>query len=139
MPRTVSSFFFRLILGLFFIFLGLWGILPDVDESVFSLFQRANQAPWLWEVIFGLVELACGAFLASSAFIRIGSRTMSNVTSIVLIFWLLRILVSKVFFGITVNDSGIAFHPAFSVWILVLLVELLVAACLWLLLKALND
>lgn len=137
MPRTVSSFFFRLILGLFFIFLGLWGILPNVDESVFTLVRSANYQ-WL-EIIFGLVELACGAFLASSAFIRIGSRTMSNVTSIVLIFWLLRILVSKVFFGITVNDSGIAFHPAFSVWILVLLVELLVAACLWLLLKALND
>jgi hypothetical protein len=137
MPRTVSSFFFRLILGLFFIFLGLWGILPNIDESVFTLVRTAN-FQWL-EVLFGLVELACGGFLTVSAFMRIGSRTMSNVTSVVLIFWLLRILVSKVFFGITVNDSGIAFHPVFSVWILVLLVELLVAACLWLLLKALND
>jgi len=137
MPRTVSSFFFRFILGLFFIFLGLWGIFPNIDESVFTLVRTAN-FQWL-EVLFGLVELACGAFLAVSAFMRISSRTMSNVTSVVLIFWLLRILVSKVFFGITVNDSGIFFHPVFSVWILVLLVELLVASCLWLLLKALND
>jgi hypothetical protein len=137
MPRTVSSFFFRLILGLFFVFLGLWGVLPNVDESVFTLVRNAD-LQWL-EVLFGLVELACGAFLAVSAFVRISSRTMSNATLVILLFWLVRVAVTKIFFGIRVNDSGVFFYPAFSVWILVLLVELLIAACLWLLLKALND
>jgi hypothetical protein len=137
MPRTVSSFSFRLVLGGFFIFLGLWGILPNVDESVFTL-VRAHDLQWL-EVLFGLVELACGCFLAVSAFVHIRAKTMSNVTLVVLLFWLMRILVSKVFFGIRFNDSGLFFLPVFSVWILVLLVELLIASCLWLLLKALND
>lgn len=137
MPRTLSSFSFRVVLGAFFVFLGLWGILPNVDESVFTLVRTAD-LQWL-EILFGLVELACGGFLVASAFVRIPSRTMSSVTLLILVFWLLRILVSKFFSGLRFNDSGLTFIPSFSVWILVLCVELLIASCLWLLLKALND
>lgn len=137
MPRTMSSFFFRIVLGAFFVFLGLWGILPNVDESVFTLVRGADMQ-WL-EIVFGLVELACGLFLAASAFVHIPSRTMSNVSLLILVFWLLRIVISKVFFGLRFSDSGVTFIPVFSVWILVLCVELLIAACLWLLLKALNE
>jgi hypothetical protein len=135
MSKAVSTVFFRITLGAFFVFLGLWGVLPNVDEGVFSL---NNNVQWI-EVVFGLVEMTCGAFLAASAFMSMRAKTMTAVTAVILVFWLLRIFMSKILWGVRINDSGIAFHPAFHIWILVLCCELLVASCLWLLLKALRD
>ncbi len=135
MAKSPSTFAFRLSLGIFFIFLGLWGVLPNVDEGIFSL---NNRVQWI-EVVFGLVELVCGAFLAISAFVRLRLKTVSSATAVILVFWLLRVFLSRVLWGMTFTDAGIGFHPVFHVWILVLSCELIIASCLWILLKALKE
>lgn len=117
----------RISLGIFLTLLGIMGIVPNLDESVFSL----NNSYSALEVMFGIVELICGVFIIMSMFTMFSRKIKYQVSLIILIFWLARIGISKILFGFTVNANGIFFYPNMAVWLLVLSCELIIAACLW--------
>ena len=125
----------KLSLGIFFVLIGLFGILTNVEESVFSL-RNANIS---LEIIFGIIEFVCGAFIIISMFTVFTRKVKYTVSIIVLVLWLIRIVASKFFFGIVINSRGIFFRPSFSDWLIVLSCELIIAACLWLNLKTYQD
>lgn len=125
---------FKVLVSLFFIILGFAGIIPNVDESVFSL---NNSAPTL-EVLFGVVELVCGLFIFASIFTFIPKKTVSLVTLIILIFWLVRIVLTKVLWGLSLSGGNLNFHPSFIAWLLVLCCELIIATALFAVYKK-ND
>jgi hypothetical protein len=126
MKRSLSTVLSRFSLGAFFCVLGLFGLLPNVNESVFSL-RDAYQ--WL-EVLFGVIELASGAFLVAAAFMWLSEKTTRSASLVVLIFWLVRIFLTKIVWGLDLSD-GIVFLPSFSVWLIVLCVEFIVAAAIF--------
>ena len=52
----------RIITGLFFVVLGILGILPSIEEGIFSL----NNNNILLEQLFGIIELICGVILLAA-------------------------------------------------------------------------
>lgn len=135
MTRRVSLVLVRFSLGLFFIVLGIAGVLPSIDESIFS-FPNSYRT---LELVFGLAELLCGIFILSGVFVRIKQKTTFFATLVVVIIWLARIALTKIVWGLTINDSGIFFHPTFFIWLIVLSVELVVASALHLLMRAYDK
>jgi hypothetical protein len=129
--NRVSVKLLRLSLGLFFIVLGIIGVIPRVQESVFSLNDNFGL-----EIIFGVVELVCGLILIAGLMTFLRKKAVSIASAVVFCFWILRVVLSKFIWGISAGNHGIIFRPLFSVWILVLSVELVIAAGLFLVYRA---
>jgi hypothetical protein len=127
----ISIKLLRVALGLFFLVLGIIGVIPRLQESVFTL----NDTYGL-EIIFGVVELICGIVLIAGLFPFVRKRMVSIASLVVLGFWLLRILLSKFIWGLSIGNSGVFFQPVFSTWILVLSTELVIAAALYIVYRA---
>ncbi len=119
--------FIRISLGIFLVLLGILGIVPSLDESVFSLQNSYTSL----EVLFGVIELVCGLFILISLFTVFSRKIKYQVSIIIFVLWSARILISKLVFGFTVNSQGIFFYPNMGTWLLVLSCELIIASCLW--------
>ncbi len=131
MNRIVSVKILRLTLGLFFIVLGIIGVVPQLQESVFTL----NDNYYL-EIIFGAVDLVCGIILIVGLLTFARKKAIATASIVVFFFWLLRIILTKFVWGLTIGNSGIYFKPFFSVWLLILAVELVIAAALYVVYQA---
>ncbi|HOX92898.1 MAG TPA: hypothetical protein PLC54_08230 [Spirochaetales bacterium] len=83
------------------------------------------------EIVFGVIELACGAFLLYDAIARMPSKTSGMVLVIILILWLARIVWTQLFQGLDTNSKGLVFHPGFWAWMLTTATDLVIAAGLW--------
>ena len=125
----------RFSLGLFFIILGVLGVVRTVEESVFSL---NNHYPTL-EIVFGIVEMICGLFLILSKFTPLTRAVKQKVSVIIFFFWAARVILSKVVWGIVIGNGGFYFRPSLSTWLLVLSCELIIASCLWLNMQTYSD
>ena len=112
------------IIGIFFLLLGLMGVLPNVDEGVFAISNRHIYV----ELVFGIVELLCGAILILSLFTFMHRRTIHRASMLIFFFWLAQIFFSKVVWGLP-NGS---FAGVLN-WLLIVSVESIVAASVWLL------
>ncbi len=126
-PKFSPTLAVKISIGIFFVLIGLMGVLPTVQESVFSL---TDQYLYL-EVIFGVVEIACGAFILASIFTFFTKKIKYTMSMIILVFWGARIILTKLVWGFRLTAAGIIFLPDFATWILVLSCELIIAACLW--------
>jgi hypothetical protein len=127
MKKLIPTSALKISLGIFFIILGLVGILPNVQESVFSL----TDAYLYLEAIFGFVEIICGVFIIAGLFTFLSKKIKYRASLIILIFWGARIILSKFIWGFVITSSGIQFLPDFASWLLVLSCELIIASCLW--------
>ncbi|MBN1534376.1 MAG: hypothetical protein JXA20_17010 [Spirochaetes bacterium] len=116
----------RFVLGLFFIVLGVIGVIPRLQESVFSLNDNLGL-----EIFFGLIELLCGLIFIAGLFSFMRRRVVSITSLVVLAFWLLRILLSKFVWGLSISNHGLLFRPTFSAWLLVLCAELVIGAAIY--------
>ncbi len=116
----------RIATGVFFILLGLAGVLTQVEEAGFSL----NNNNILLEQLVGLVEIACGVvLLAGLGGFR--TRTLATASLIVLIFWILRIVVTNFVFS-----SPFALGWASLIgWGIHFSMELVIAAAVYILVK----
>ncbi len=115
----------RISIGVFFVLLGFYGILPSLDESVFSLSPGSAWSPL--EIVFGVVELVCGIFIILSLFTFMTGRVKSTISLIVFIAWCARVIISKFVFSLMYGWIV----SNFAVWLLVLSAELVIAATLW--------
>lgn len=124
----------KISIGIFFILLGILGILP-VEESAFSLLPGAGWG--VLEVIFGCVELICGVLIILSLFTFLTKRIKELVSLIILIFWCARVVISKVIFDLMLPNQFLPnFAEWFSQWLLIVSAQLLIAAALWVFYKA---
>ncbi len=124
MRKRVSVTALRFALAVFFIVLGVEGVLPTVQESVFSLSDRNLEL----EIAFGVVEIICGLLLIVGLFTRKGSSTVRIASFLVFLLWLLRIVLTKIVWGVVLSGGTITFYPAFPAWIMVLSAEAVIAA-----------
>jgi hypothetical protein len=116
----------QLSIGFFFLMLGITGIIPQAGESIFGLSRDRTTL----EIVFGVVEVACGLFFLFDAIRSVPRKTSMMVLLVVLV------LVSEFIQGIDLHSSGIVFYPSFFGWFLVLSIDLVVASVLWFLYKS---
>jgi hypothetical protein len=116
---------FQSIIGAFFIILGITGILPGVNEGVFSI---NNHRPDI-EIVFGIAELFCGAVMLMGVFSFVRRATLYRAGMAVLVLWMARIIFSRLVWGLPSSGSTASILN----WLLVLSVELIVASGSWLL------
>jgi hypothetical protein len=113
------------IIGAFFILLGLMGILPNVNEGIFSI----NNNRLGLEVVFGIVELFCGVIMIYGLFSNVRRSTVYKASMVVLIFWIARFIFSVIIWrmpSVFTLDTGLN-------WLLLISVELIIAAGVWML------
>lgn len=120
----------RLFTGIFFVILGITGVFPE-SEGLFSLSRNRTTL----EIVFGVIELACGAFLIMDTFRRFPRKTSVSVLLVILCLWAIRIIITQFLHGISFTSRGVLFNPTFWTWLFNLSVYLLVAADLWVLYK----
>jgi hypothetical protein len=116
---------FQSVIGVFFIILGIMGILPGVNEGVFSINNRRPDI----EIIFGLVELFCGAVMILGVFSFVRRATLYRASMVVLVLWIARIVFSRLVWGLPASGS----LSSTLNWLLVLSVELIIASGIWIL------
>lgn len=126
--RVSTMALLMMALGLFFVVLGIIGIIPQAGEGIFGLSSGRTTL----EVVFGVLELLCGAFLLYDAVARIPAKTSSAVLLVIFGLWIIRIVITLFVQGIDFRSSGIVFHPAFWTWLLTLATDLVIASGLWL-------
>jgi hypothetical protein len=115
----------RIFVAIFFLVLGVTGILTNVDESIFSL----NNSNLTLEIVFGVIEILCGLVILLNLFSRKNYRGVSNASLIVLLFWIARIILSKFIWGsVPAIDS-----PRIYSWALDVLTGLVIAASVFVL------
>lgn len=122
-----SGMALRLTLGLFFVALGMTGILPQAGEGFFGLSKDRTAM----EVVFGVIELACGAFFLFDALASVPRKTSLTATLVVLVLWTARLVYTLFIQGVVLRDSGISFRPDFWNWSLALTTDLVLLAVVW--------
>jgi hypothetical protein len=124
----------RIALGVFFIILGILGIMIHTDEGPFSIY---NSRDMIWiEVVFGVIELICGVILLIG-FFAFTSDLISKAGFIIFIFWLVRIFLTKFIWNLPIRmtDSGFYFGNGFPLWLLMLSCELMIACAILVVVK----
>ena len=122
-----SSTLVQIALGFFFVALGIAGIIPQAGEGVFSLSKGQSTL----EIVFGVIEVLCGAFFLVDSVRRIPRKTSMLAILVIMCLWALRILISEFFNAIDLRSDGVLFYPNFWSWLLTLSIDLVVASLLW--------
>lgn len=121
----------RLALGVFFIILGLFGILKDMGESIFEL-----KATYNLELIFGITEFICGLMLLIG-FVFLKDRKMISWGGMIVFgFWIARIVLSRFVWGINFFNNGELSIPILLNWLLILSCEIIIGSSIYLVVKS---
>lgn len=131
--RGLSSIaLMQLALGVFFVVLGIAGILPQAGEGIFGLSKDRTTL----EIIFGVFEILCGVFFLIDSVKRLPRKTSILFILVILGLWVVRIIISEFIQGIDLKSDSIVFRPTFWSWLLNLSIDLVVTSCLWFLYKS---
>jgi hypothetical protein len=132
--KKINLFLFQLAVSAFFIVLGLMGVLPDVDEGVYSL--RATE--WWFELAVGIAELLCGAVLLFGLFASPQRKTLRTASNAILVFWIARVAYTRF---IVSGSLSTAFGSlgAFLSWLLLISTELIILLSVWLIARRYED
>jgi len=103
-----------------------------VDEGIFSMGQ-GKLLPL--EIAFGIVEIICGIVLLFGVFLSSARKYTSLSTFIILIIWLVRIIITRFVYGLTWLKGSFS---SFMIWLLILSVELFIAAAIFVLHKRVD-
>lgn len=132
--KTINLFLFQFVIAVFFIVLGVMGVLPNVDEGVFSL--RGLQ--WEVELVAGILEVLCGVLLLFGLFASPSRGVLRNASFAVFVFWVARVAYTR-FLVPGVLSAAVASLESFLPWLLLLSVELVVLLSVWLIARRYGD
>ncbi|GAB1483446.1 hypothetical protein MASR2M78_22620 [Treponema sp.] len=134
MKKPINLFMFQLAVSVFFIVLGTMGVLPNVDEGVYSL--RYTQ--WGVELAVGIVELLCGAVLLFGLFASPRKKTLRLASTAIFIFWAARLVFTR-FVIAGVLSTAVSSVAAFLNWLLVLSTEIIILLAVLLIARRYED
>lgn len=125
--------FLRITLGLFFIIIGVMGVMTNVDETIFKL----NNNNLTLEIIFGIVEIVCGLLILLGLFAFSSFKAISYGSIVALVFWVARIVLTKFVWCFNITNSSFSFNfmPSVSLWLITFSVELIITAALLVIIK----
>lgn len=112
----------QVLVGILFLLLGIYGIIPTIQESVFTLWD-ANRT---LEVLFGVAELVCSVVLLAGVFMSARRNQLRVASIVIMVFWAARIVLSKIVLGISAHNSRLVFAGGLAHWAMVLVVELII-------------
>jgi hypothetical protein len=112
------------IVGIFFLLLGIMGIMTDVDEGVFGISNRHIGV----EILFGVIELICGVIMIAALFVKMHRQSLYRASMAVFVLWIVRILFSRIVWGPPQSNPASVLN-----WCLIVSVEAIIAASVWLL------
>ena len=121
----------RFIVGLFFIILGILGVMTNVEEPFFSLYPRGSRQEIL-EIIFGVIEIVCGVIMIAGVFSFSARAQIHKAVLLVFIFWIARMVLANFVF----IQPPIANLTKLLIWSLGVVAEAVIASAVFLLLKA---
>lgn len=125
-PRIDSLFWMQLVIGLFFITLGI-AALADYNTALSQIGRSLGRAfgggSEFMEVVVAILELAAGVVLVVALFAPVRARVLFVACIVILVLWGLRILYFHVF-----NDLG---GPNFLVWLNRLSLDLIPGVGIW--------
>lgn len=132
LDKINSLFLLRVTLAVFFIILGICGISTSINESVFSM-GEGKMLPM--EITFGIIEIISGVVLFLGLFFPTARKYTSLSTLFILIIWLIRIIITRFVYGLSwINGT----FSSFMLWLLILSVELFIAAAILVLHKRID-
>lgn len=126
----------RIFLGLFFIFLGIAGISPDIGEGAFFQLSKGYSS---LEMLFGIVEIICGLLLIMGLFLSFNYKAIYFGSLIVFIFWIARIVLTRFIWGFNFINKGNLNFSLFLVWLLYLSCELAIGAAIWVVMQRYDN
>lgn len=132
LDKINSLLLLRITLAVFFIILGICGISTSIDESVFTM-GDGKILPL--EIAFGIVEIVCGIVLFLGMFFPTARKYTSLSTLFILVIWIIRIVITRFVYGLSWIKGSFS---SFMVWLLILSVELFIAAAILVLHKRLD-
>ncbi len=120
--RAYSPGLLRLILGAFFILLGIAELFPEISESIFALNFSEN---WLY-IVFGVAEILCGLLLLLGFVMFNDVRSVQWGSLIAFIFWVARIVLTRFVWGLTFTASGAINWYRFIEWAMIFSVDIII-------------
>lgn len=122
-------FWLQLFVGVFFLFLGILGILPNLEEGFFSITQGGSLQ--FVEVLIGVVEVAIGVILFLGLFQFLTVSLLTQTTFWAFVLWAVRLALSQVVFKLGLLAGVIDLNRMTLNWWLETLLMLVLLANLW--------
>ena len=132
-----SLFFLQLAVAIFFLILGLQGIMYSVSQNsgfareVARFFNPEYPAVKNIELVFGIFSLFSGFLLLLGLF-RFGDSRLVTVSSVLIfLFWLIRLVIMRFMTELVVFNGNISFQPDFSNWLLNVSMDTIILCSIW--------
>ncbi|OQY33941.1 MAG: hypothetical protein B6241_06400 [Spirochaetaceae bacterium 4572_59] len=132
-----SIFFLQLAVALFFLILGLQGIMYSVSQNtgfareVAQFFNSEYPAVHNMELIFGIFSMVAGILLLLGLF-RFGDSRLVTVSSVLIfIFWLVRLVMMRFMTELVISNGNISFQPDLSEWLLNVSRDTIILCSIW--------
>jgi uncharacterized membrane protein YphA (DoxX/SURF4 family) len=132
-----SLFFLQLAISIFFLILGIQGIISNMSQNsgfareVARFFNAENPAVQKTELIMGIISLMAGFLLLLGLF-RFGDSRLVVVSSVLIfIFWLTRLVMIRFMTELIIRNGNISFIPDFSTWLLAVSTDVIILCSIW--------
>ncbi|MBF9018498.1 MULTISPECIES: hypothetical protein [unclassified Oceanispirochaeta] len=132
-----SIFFLQLAIAIFFLILGVQGIITNVSQNsgfareVAKFMNAENPAVQKTELIMGIISLVAGLLLLLGLF-RFGDSRLVVVSSVLIfLFWLTRLVMVRFMTELVVRNGNITFYPDFSTWLLAVSTDVIILCSIW--------
>lgn len=134
---SASIFFLQLAVSLFFLILGVQGILSNMSQNsgfareVARIFNATNPAVQQTELVMGIISLIAGLLLILGLF-RFGDSRMVVFSSVLIfIFWFVRLVLVRFMTELVIRNGNISFYPDFSTWLLAVSTDVIILCSIW--------
>ncbi len=134
---SASIFFLQLAVSLFFLILGVQGILSNMSQNsgfareVARMFNAVHPAVQQTELVMGIISLIAGLLLMLGLF-RFGDSRMVVFSSVLIfIFWFVRLILVRFMTELVIRNGNISFHPDFSTWLLAVSMDVIILCSIW--------
>lgn len=132
-----SIFFLQLAIALFFLILGVQGIVNNMSQNsgfareVASFLNAENPAVQKTELIMGIISLVAGLLLLLGLF-RFGDSRLVVISSVLIfLFWMTRLIMVRFMTELVVRNGNITFYPDFSTWLLAVSTDVIILCSIW--------
>ncbi|MDC7233472.1 MAG: hypothetical protein PQJ58_09575 [Spirochaetales bacterium] len=132
-----SIFFLQLAIALFFLILGVQGIVNNMSQNsgfareVAKFLNAENPAVQKTELIMGIISLVAGLLLLLGLF-RFGDSRLVVISSVLIfLFWLTRLVMVRFMTELVIRNGNITFYPDFSTWLLAVSTDVIILCSIW--------
>ncbi len=132
-----SLFFLQLAIAVFFLILGLQGIMYSVSQNtgfareVARFFNPEYPAVQKTELIFGIFSLVSGLLLLLGLFNFGDSRLVTVSSVLIFLFWLVRLVMMRFMTELVISNGNISFQPDLSSWLLNVSMDTIILCSIW--------